>query len=232
MPSVAKFIVRQHRPYFYVTILVVSVALTFLIQRYIYLKETQIQQQKIKEYQQLDDLYQQLRTKNEEMNEYISQSDAQLEGNKYELDLQESTIQQLEQQLSQQQEQLATLNKELLFYEGLTQGDRPNKLQIRELHLRSDVANTDIVHYQLVITQGKKINQALTGTIEMIGNMAQDKTITLAEHPLNLRHVQLIEGQIKIIDHNKPKSLTITIKQKNKILLSQSFDWQLSSTVE
>jgi len=232
LPSVAKFIVRQHRPYFYVTILVVSVALTFLIQRYIYLKETQIQQQKIKEYQQLDDLYQQLRTKNEEMNEYISQSDAQLEGNKYELDLQESTIQQLEQQLSQQQEQLATLNKELLFYEGLTQGDRPNKLQIRELHLRSDVANTDIVHYQLVITQGKKINQALTGTIEMIGNMAQDKTITLAEHPLNLRHVQLIEGQIKIIDHNKPKSLTITIKQKNKILLSQSFDWQLSSTVE
>jgi len=230
--SLAKFIVRRHRPYFYVTILVVSVALTFLIQRYVYLKETQVQQQKVKEYQQLDDSYQQLRINNEEMTEHISLSDTRLESNKYELDLQKATIEQLEQQLSQQQEQLATLNKELLFYEGLTQGDRPNKLQIRELHLRSDATNSDIVHYRLVITQGKKINQALTGTIEMISEMAQDKTIILAEHPLNLRHVQLLEGQIKIIDNNEPKSITITIKQKNKTLLSQSFDWQLSSTPE
>lgn len=232
MSSLAKFIVRRHRPYFYVTILVVSVALTFLIQRYVYLKETQVQQQKVKEYQQLDDSYQQLRINNEEMTEHISLSDTRLESNKYELDLQKATIEQLEQQLSQQQEQLATLNKELLFYEGLTQGDRPNKLQIRELHLRSDATNSDIVHYRLVITQGKKINQALTGTIEMISEMAQDKTIILAEHPLNLRHVQLLEGQIKIIDNNEPKSITITIKQKNKTLLSQSFDWQLSSTPE
>jgi hypothetical protein len=230
--SVAKFIVRQHRPYFYVTVLIVSVALTFLIQRYVYLKETHVQQQQIKEYEQLDDLYQKLRNKNEEMSQYISQSDAQLEDNKYELELQNSTIQQLEQQYSLQQEQLAAFNKELLFYETLTQGDRPNNLQIRELHLRSDPTNSDIVHYQLVITQGKKINQALAGTIEMVSNMPQDKTITLAEHSLNLRHVQLIEGQIKIIDHNEPESITITIKQKNKTLLSQSFDWQLSPIPE
>ncbi|MFW5426735.1 MAG: DUF6776 family protein [Methylophagaceae bacterium] len=232
MPSLAKFIVRQHRPYFYVTILIVSIALTFLVQRYVYLKETQVQQQKIKEYKQLDNLYQQLRKKNEEMSQYISVSDERLEDNKYELDLQKATIQQLEQQHSLQQEQLATLNKELLFYETLTQGERPNKLQIRELHLRSDITNSDIVHYRLVITQGKKINQALTGTIEMVSNMPQDKAITLAEHPLNLRHVQLIEGQIKIIDNDEPESITITIKQKKKTLLSQSFDWQLSTTPE
>ncbi len=232
MSSLAKFIVRQHRPYFYVSILIVSIALTFLIQRYVYLKETQVQQQKFKEYQQLDDLYQQLRSENKEMSKYILLSDTHLEDNKYELDLQKSTIQQLEKQHGLQQEQLAALNKELLFYETLTQGERPNKLQIRELHLRSDPTNSDIVHYRLVITQGKKINQALTGTIEMVSNMPQDKMITLAEHPLNLRHVQLIEGQIKIIDNDEPESITITIKQKKKTLLSQSFDWQLSSTPE
>jgi hypothetical protein len=232
VPSLAKFIVRQHRPYFYVTILIVAIASTFLIQRYVYLKETQVQQKKIKEYQQLDDLYQQVRKKNAEMSEYILVGDTHLESNKYELDLQRATIQQLEKQLSQQQEQLATFNKELLFYETITQGARPNKLQIRELDLRSDAIHSDIVHYRLIITQGKKINQALTGTIEIISNASEEESIVIAEHPLNLRHVQLIEGQIKIIDNNVPESITITIKQKKKTLLSQSFDWQLSSTPE
>ncbi|MBL1320248.1 MAG: hypothetical protein COA63_004205 [Methylophaga sp.] len=228
MSSVAKFIVRQHRPYFYVMILIASIALTFLIQRYVYLKETQVQQQKIKEYQQLNDLYQQLRNKSEEMGKYISLSDVRLESNKYELDLQKATIQQLEQQIGQQQNQLAAFNKELLFYQTITQGDRPNKLQIRELVLRSDAANSDIVHYRLVITQGKKINQALTGTIEMVSNISEEQSLVIAEHSLNLRHVQLIEGQINIIGNEIPKSITITIKQKKKTLLSQSFDWQLS----
>ncbi|PHS25095.1 MAG: hypothetical protein COA83_06360 [Methylophaga sp.] len=232
MSSVAKLIVRQHRPYFYVAILIGAIALTFLIQRYLYLQETQIQQQHIKECKQQDGFYQQLRKKNEEMSTYISRSDTQLENNKYELDLQKATIEQLEQQLSLQQEQLAAFNKELLFYETITQGDRPNKLQIRELLLRSDATDSAIIHYRLVITQGKKINQALTGTIEMIGNISKEESSVIAEHPLNLRHVQLIEGQIKILDNNEPESITITIKQKKKTLLSQSFDWQLNPPSE
>ena len=232
MSSVTKFIIRQHRPYVYAAILIAVVALTFFIQRYLYLKETQIQQQKIKKYQQLDDLYQQLRNKNEELGEYIVLSDARLDDNKYELELQKETIAQLGQQIGRQQRQLSDFNKELLFYQTITQGDRPNKLQIRELVLRSGDANSDIVHYRLIITQGKKINQALTGTIEMISNMSEEESTVIAEHPLNLRHVQLIEGQIKIFDDNEPKSITIIIKQKNKELLSQSFDWQLSSPTE
>ena len=232
MSSVTKFIIRQHRPYVYAAILIAVVALTFFIQRYLYLKETQIQQQKIKKYQQLDDLYQQLRNKNEELGEYIVLSDARLDDNKYELELQKETIAQLGQQIGRQQQQLSDFNKELLFYQTITQGDRPNKLQIRELVLRSGDANSDIVHYRLIITQGKKINQALTGTIEMISNMSEEESTVIAEHPLNLRHVQLIEGQIKIFDDNEPKSITIIIKQKKKELLSQSFDWQLSSPTE
>jgi len=232
MASLIKFIFRQHPPYFYVVVLLIAIVLTFFIQRYVYLKTTQVQQQKIKQFQQLDDMYQQLRTKNEETTESLLLKNKTLDSNKHELNLQTETIQQLEQQLSLQQEQLATLNKELLFYEAITQGDRPNKLQIRELHLRSDTTNSDIVHYRVVITQGKKINQALTGTIEMVSNMPQDKTIALAEHPLNLRHVQLIEGQIQIANNEIPDSITVTIKQKKKTLLSQAFNWQLSPPSE
>lgn len=230
--SLRKFIIRPHRPYFYVLVLICAVALTFFIQRYLYLKATHVQQQKIKQYQQLDDAYQKLRAKNKEMREYIVQSDETLSDNKHEIDLQKETIEQLEQQLEQQQEHLFSLNKELLFYQTITQGERPNKLQIRELLLRLDPTNSDIVHYRLVITQGKKINKALSGTIKMVSNMSEQESKTIAEHPLNLRHVQLIEGQIKIIDGITPKSITITIKQKKKELLTQSFDWQLGAFPE
>ncbi len=226
--SLTKFIIRPHRPYFYVVILIIAVALTVFIQHYVYLKATQVQQQQIKQYHQLKDVYKQLKNTHEEMNETLSLNSKILDDNKHELSLQKSTIQQLEQQLIQQQQQLATLHKELLFYETITQGDRPNKLQIRDLHLRLDDTHSDIVHYRLIITQGKKINQPLTGTIEIIGDMPQQHSIAITEHPLNLRHVQLIEGQITISNNEPPESITITIKQKNKMLLSQSFNWQLT----
>ncbi len=232
MPAVSKFIIRPHRPYYYVLILIAVVAATFFLQRYIYLKTTQLQQQKIKQYQQLDDSFQKLQTKNKEMYDYITQSKSILSNNKHEIELQKETIEQLEKQLIQQQQQLAYLNKELLFYQTIMQGDRPKKLQIRDLLLRQDPSQADIIHYQLVITQGKKINKPLNGTIKMLGNISEQESFIIAEHPLNLRHVQLIEGQIKINDGNIPKSITITIGQKKKVLLSQSFDWQLRAFPE
>lgn len=232
MSSLNKFIIDQRRPYAYVAILLIVVALTFFIQRYAYLKETQVQQQQIKDYQHISDLNTQLRNENKELGKHIALSDARLDDNKYELELQKETIAQLGQQIGQQQKQLSDFNKELLFYQTITQGDRPNKLQIRELDLRSDDTNSDIVHYRLVITQGKKINQALTGTIEVLSNMSKGVSTVIAEYPLNLRHVQLIEGQIKIMDNIKPESITIIIKQKKKELLTKSFDWQLSSLPE
>ena len=232
MSPLNKFIVSRHRPYFYVIILIAAVTFTFLIQRYVHLYTTKIQQQKVAEFHQLDDLYQHLLKKSKEMEQYIALSNSHLEKNKHELHLQKETIQQLEKQLNSQQEQFASLNKDLLFYQAITQGDRPKKLQIRELVLRTDPDNSDIVHYQLVVTQGEKVNQALTGTIEIVGDMAQDEPVIIAEHSLNLRHVQLIKGQIQLLDTQVPESISVIIKQKNKTLLSQSFNWQLSPAFE
>lgn len=229
------FTIGQHRPHYAVALVVISVVLTFLIQRYAYLKTTQVQQQQIKQYQQLDDAYQSLRTDNKELSDTLILRNTSTDSQKYELAIQQATILKLEQQLSTLQKQLTSLNKELVFYQTITQGDRPQKLQIRELELRADSADPTLVHYRLIITQGAKINQALTGTIEIIVNAIQHQTsesVLVAAHPLQLRHVQLIEGQIKLTEKTMPKTITIAIIQNGKELLTQLVNWQLSPSLE
>lgn len=47
------------------------------------------------------------------------------------------------------------------------------------------------------------------------------------EHALNLRHVQVVEGQLKIADNIEPTDITVTVQQKKKSNISQTFDWQV-----
>ena len=68
----------------------------------------------------------------------------------------------------------------------------------------------------------------MTGLISI--NLDQDPNV-ISEQPLNLRYVQLIEGQLKLPDDQHPKSLTINIKQAKKTTLSRTFNWQLTSTI-
>lgn len=227
--------IRQRRPHYVAALVVISAVLTFLIQRYAYLKTTRSHQQQIKQYQQLNDAYQSLHTDNKELSDTLILRNTNVESQKYELEIQQATILKLEQQLSTLQKQRTSLNKKLVFYQTITQDDRLQKLQIRELDLRADSTDPTIVHYRLVITQGANINQALTGTIEIIVNAMQHETLEsvfATVHPLKLRHVQLIEGQIKLTEKTMPKTITIAIIQNEKELLTQLFNWQLSPSLE
>jgi len=51
----------------------------------------------------------------------------------------------------------------------------------------------------------------------------------VAELALNLRYVQVFEGQIKLSDQELPKSINITLTQGKKTTLSQIFDWQIDN---
>jgi len=125
------------------------------------------------------------------------------------------------------QNKVITLNKELVFYQSITQGNTSSKLQVREFQLSADEHTVDSYRYRLVITQGQKISKALKGTINISINSDNNKSVTLKEHPLNLRHVQVIEGQLKIADNIEPETITVTIKQQKKSAISQTFDWQI-----
>ena len=85
----------------------------------------------------------------------------------------------------------------------------------------------------VVITQGKKISKPITGSVKLSFKDKNGKhlgQIVSSDHKLKLRHVQVLEGQIKLTDDISPNTITVTLKQKNKKDLSRDFGWQLSSS--
>jgi uncharacterized protein YoxC len=233
MSSLGKYVIHQPKPYRLAIIIMISVMITATSVWFL-LKEDSISLQQNLTFlqknlnlsrqntQQLSDDRLDLREQNQKLNDTTS---IQLQ----ELSIQQATVDHLQQQLVELQDQVFNLNKELLFYQNITQGATSTELQIRELHLTADAEQSDIIHYRLVITQGKNITKPVKGLVSI--NIDTDSTV-INEQPLNLRYVQLIEGRLKLAENSLPKSITITIKQAKKSKLSRTFDWQLTSTIK
>jgi len=236
MSSLAKHVIHRPRPYRYMFIILIAITLsTYGLWLY-------LQQQNITQIQKLATL------KNEvqELKQKITVKDGTIKqlnkDNNYlkiktseqqsEIAIQFVTIEQLQHQLENLQQKIITLDKELLFYQSITQGNSAQKLQIRELQLHANALEDDSVSYRLIITQGQKINKPITGKIKLtlseeIGGIIKSRVLT--EHKINLRYVQLLEGKIKITDNTKPLAITVKLKEKGKDALSQTFDWQIIS---
>tara|TARA_R110002050_G_scaffold269917_2_gene412531 strand:+ start:71222 stop:71923 length:702 start_codon:yes stop_codon:yes gene_type:complete len=233
MSSLDNYVIHKAKPYRLAIIILIVVIIT-TISVWFFLKEdsTTLQQNLMfleknlnlsrQNTQQLSDERLDLREQNKQLNDTTS---IQLQ----ELNIQQATVDQLQQQIVDLQDQVITLNKELMFYQNITQGVKSTELQIKELYLTADAEQSDIIYYRLVITQGKNITKPVTGLVNI--NIDTDATV-LAEHPLKLRYVQLIEGRLKIADNDQPKSITVTITQNKKPKLTRTFDWQLASTIK
>ncbi|ODN68176.1 DUF6776 family protein [Methylophaga muralis] len=150
----------------------------------------------------------------------------------------QATAQQLQNRLEQLQKKVIDLDKELLFYQNITQGNSSSELQIRDLQLRPDSENPEQLRYRLVITQGKNISEPITGeilirlqNIEGEGEKAKAIELNVTEHPLNLRHVQVIEGVFNLTELPEPEQISVDLRQKDKVLISRSFDWQIDSSI-
>ena len=68
----------------------------------------------------------------------VQQQTTQIESHQHFVAIQKVTDEQLQLQLSKLQSEIVILNKDLMFYQNVTQGTGDSKLQIRELHLRQD----------------------------------------------------------------------------------------------
>ncbi|MDX1572798.1 MAG: DUF6776 family protein [Methylophaga sp.] len=140
----------------------------------------------------------------------------------------QATTTQLESRLQQLQQKVIDLNKELLFYQNVTQGTGSSELQVRELQLRADNTNAAQLRYRLVLTQGDNISDPINGEVVVGLQMSADapeKTDIIGEHGLNLRYVQVIEGSFAL-PAKAPEKLVVTLTQKNKKLTSRAFNWQ------
>jgi predicted nuclease with TOPRIM domain len=234
MSSLNKHVIKQPKPFRWLGFILAVIAITYAIQWYANQNSSVAQQQKIQNLSlQQQELEQQLKDQIRQ-NEQLSETNTDLQHKQIEqrqhLAIQQATDQQLQQQLAELQNKVITLNKELLFYQTVTQGNTSSKLQVREFQLNADQHEADSYRYRLVITQGQKISKALTGTVSISTKSKHDDkngSVSQKEHKLNLRHVQVIEGQLKIADNIEPETITVTIKQKKKRAISQTFDWQV-----
>lgn len=235
MSSLNKHVIKQPKPFHWFGFIVAVISITFAIQWYANQNSTQAQLQRIDKLEQVEqELEQKLKfqiTENQQLSDVNTQLNQQLIEQKQHLAIQQATDQQLQEQIVELQNKVINLNKDLVFYQTVTQGNSSSHLQVRDLILLTDDHEADSYRYRVVITQGKKITKALTGTVNIsIATKRDDKTnnITINEHPLNLRHVQVVEGQLKITDNVEPEKLIITIKQKKKKNVSQEFDWHVA----
>ncbi len=142
--------------------------------------------------------------------------------------IQQGTEQELQLQLTELQAQVMNLKKELMFYQNITQGNSTSKLQVRETFI-SKTELPDVYRYRIVITQGKKVSKPITGKVKLALKTDNDeKNSDIAEHNLNLRHIQVIEGSVNIAENVTPEAITIKITQGKKTRLNETIKWQIS----
>lgn len=222
MPYSKKHIIEQPRPYRKLITITLVVVMTIAIQWLVH-RESEQQLQ-----QDLTTLQQQLKQLTETNNRLLTDSPK----NKSALAIEKATNEQLQLRLDDLQAQVLDQNKDILFYQSVTQGNNSSKLQFRDLDLRVDENEPDTIRYRLVITQGKKITRPITGDINITLNTQVNGTQaqhSLDGHKLNLRHVQVIEGQFKLENNVQPDTISVNLKQKKKITLSKTFDWKVTN---
>ncbi|HHA19222.1 MAG: hypothetical protein DRQ39_04840 [Gammaproteobacteria bacterium] len=228
MSPFAKHVIHQHQPLRWAMIIIGIVLLT-AISIWLYLKPTTHLRIQFRTLQQHS---QQLETVNQQLTEQNLELAQKFESQQQIMAIQQARDEQLQNQLSKLQTEVVHLNKELMFYQNITQGSSSSKLQIRELDLRASDSQSDMVDYRLVITQSKKISKPLTGAVTITlnsQNNGENEQLIVGEHQLNLRHVQVFEGQIQLVSNSVPENISVTLKQAKKKKLSRSFDWQIDS---
>ena len=229
MNPFTKHVIHQPQPLRWALIIATIVLIT-AVSIWLYLKPTSELRLQFRTLQQQS---QQLTTDNQRLTKQNLQLTKEFETQQQILAIQQATDQQLQSQVSELQNEVVHLNKELMFYQNITQGSSSSKLQIRELDLRTNNSQPDIVDYRLVISQSKKITKPLTGVVTITLNSRNNnekEQLLLGEYKLNLRHVQIFEGQIQLVANIVPESISVTLKQAKKKTLSRTFDWQIDSS--
>lgn len=232
MSSLAKHVIHRPKPLRNILIVLLAIAITALS---FWLYQQNTNERTISKISIISEKNNQLSTdkqalisKNGQLQKRLQQQAKQIKDHQHFVAIQKITDQQLQLQLSKLQSEIVTLNKDLMFYQNVTQGTGDSKLQIRELHLSQDSTQANKVNYRLVITQGQRIKNSIKGSI--IVTVTKDaKHTVINKHSLNLRHVQVIEGQIELTDSTTPDTISIALKRNKKTTLTQTFDWHLDN---
>lgn len=171
--------------------------------------------------------HQQVLVDNQRLQQQNTRLSTALTGYDQQVATQKAMSAELEQRLKNLQDQVIDLSQELTFYQNITQGNSSSELQVREFELRKEDNAPDAYRYRLVVTQGKNIKEAIQGQITLAIITGDDKR-EIARHDLNLRHVQVIEGQLSLSADIQPEKVAIRLSDGDTELASREFEWQVN----
>lgn len=221
MSALHPYEIRQRRPFRCLLWILLVASLIVFAQWYYHQHISQQQAELVAENRQLSSELAALQARYQELSQTRS-SQQQLQA------MHQATTSQLESRLQQLQQKVIDLNKELLFYQTVTQGTGSSELQVRDLQLRADNDDAGLLRYRLVLTQGDNISDPITGGVAVSLQADADDpktTVVIGEHGLNLRYVQVVEGSFTV-PASAPAQLIVTLTQKDKTLISRAFNWQ------
>lgn len=219
------YVIHHRRPYHCLLLILLAIVITI---GGVWYWSQQWRLQQTEKLTALQTQHEQLLVENQRLTEKNQSLLAEFEGVNQMQAMQQATDSQLQTELESVQEKLIQLNRELLFYQNITQGSISSELQVRELQLRAASEDPTVFHYRIVLTQGKKITKAIRGKVNLtltLGSDEETSTRLLNEHALKIRHVQVLEGTLKLTQNEQPISLQVALKQGTKTLAERNFEW-------
>lgn len=224
------YVIHPRRPFRCLLLFLLGIALT--VAAISYWGQTW-QHKQLDKLSGLQSQYAQMLQENKRLTEENQVLRGQLENINQMQAMQQATDTQLQTELKTLQDKVIELNKELLFYQNITQGNASSELQVRELHLRPVADDPSSFMYRIVLTQGKRITKAIKGDVLITLNLKDnDKghSRLLDQHALKIRHVQVLEGTLKLAENEQPDSLRVMLRQADKTLAERAFKWEVASS--
>jgi len=224
------YVIHPRRPYRCLLLVVLSIVLTasaivYWGQRW--------QDNQLEKLSGLRSQHAQMLAENQRLTEENRQLQEQLMGINQMQALQQATDSKLQTELQLLQDRVIDLNKELLFYQNITQGNASSELQVRELHLRQVVDEPSSYLYRIVLTQGKRITKSIKGDVLITLNLqgsGEAQSRLVETQALNIRHVQVLEGTMKLAENEQPDSIRVMLRQSDKTLTERTFQWEVTSS--
>jgi hypothetical protein len=217
------YILHLQRPAHLIVGLVLVLTLLGLGARYWYQSATSDQAQELRTLKQN---YKALEKTHEQLTEKNRLLVTELENAKHAYALLAATDKQLQQDLQSVQDDVMRVNKELLFYQNITQGNASSELQVRELRIMPGSSQLPNYNYRIVLTQGKKITKSISGDVvmELLYSDGHTEQVEVTQS-LNIRHVQVVEGPFQLKTDEHPSQIRIRLVQKKKTLSESTFNW-------
>ncbi|ADJ28821.1 DUF6776 family protein [Nitrosococcus watsonii] len=153
-----------------------------------------------------------------------------------ELEVEQYTRADLNANLVSLQDEMQELTRQLSVYKGLTESLEEQGIHIHDLKF-SKTATERLLHYRLVLTQGRRVDHLTQGQVHFVihgalnGKPGQLELDALSKgNPLRFKfkYFQILEGEVFLPKNFKPTRVKVTLlpKEHPSKVVKQTFSWK------